>query len=89
LLFGLNRIYHPGFKWNRYFVEEMSIKPPDFFARLERIFQSDAISGTNQLRHLVEETFDLVEKNLPQVNLKQQREIFNRLYPKWKLPIDT
>jgi hypothetical protein len=31
LLFGLNRIYHPGFKWTRYWVEEMSIKPPSFF----------------------------------------------------------
>jgi hypothetical protein len=86
LLFGLNRIYHPGFKWTRYFVEEMSIKPPDFFARLECVFQSDAASGTYELRQLAEETFDLVEKHLPQVDLKQQRETFNRLYSKWKLP---
>jgi Domain of unknown function (DUF4037) len=27
ILFGLNRIYHPGFKWTRYWAEEMSIKP--------------------------------------------------------------
>jgi len=88
LLFGLNRIYHPGFKWTRYWVEEMSIKPSSFFARLERIFQSDAVSGTHELRQLVEEVFDLVEEHLPQVDLKQQRETFNRLYPKWKLPVD-
>ncbi len=87
LLFGLNRIYYPGFKWTRYFVEEMDIKPPEFFARLERVFQSDAVSGTCELRQLSEETFDLVEKHLPQVDLKQQRETFNRLYPKWKLPV--
>ena len=87
LLFGLNRIYHPGFKWTRYFVEEMSIKPPEFFTRLERVFQSDAASGTHELRQLTEETFDLVEQHLPQVDLKQQRETFNRLYPRWKLPI--
>jgi Domain of unknown function (DUF4037) len=86
LLFGLNRIYHPGFKWTRYFVEEMNLKPPDFFSRLEHAFQSDAASGTHELRQLSEETFDLVEKHLPQVDLKQQRETFNRLYPKWKLP---
>jgi hypothetical protein len=86
LLFGLNRIYHPGFKWTRYWVEEMSIKPSSFFARLERIFQSDAVSGTHELRQLVEEVFDLVERTLPQVDLKQQREIFERIYPKWKLP---
>ncbi|MBW4539208.1 MAG: DUF4037 domain-containing protein [Myxacorys chilensis ATA2-1-KO14] len=87
LLFGLNRIYHPGFKWTRYWVEVMSIKPPELFARLERVFQSDAASGTLELRQLTEETFDLVEKHLPQVDLKQQRETFNRLYPKWTLPV--
>ena len=87
LLFGLNHIYHPGFKWTRYFVEEMKIKPSEFFVRLERVFQSDAASGTHELRQLLEETFDLVEKHLPQVDLKQQREAFNRLYPKWKLPV--
>lgn len=89
LLFGLNRIYHPGFKWTRYLVEEMSIKPPELFARLERVFQSDVMSGTQELRQLTEETFDLVEKHLPQVDLKQQRETFNRLYPKWQLPINN
>jgi hypothetical protein len=87
LLFGVNRIYHPGFKWTRYWVEEMSIKPSRFFNRLERVFQSDAVSGTLELRKLVEETFELVERTPPQVDLKQQREIFNRVYPKWKLPI--
>jgi Domain of unknown function (DUF4037) len=87
LLFGLNRIYHPGFKWTRYWVEEMSIKPSRFFSRLERVFQSDAVSETLELRQLVEETFELVERTLPQIDLKQQREIFNRIYPKWKLPI--
>ncbi|MEO0985221.1 MAG: DUF4037 domain-containing protein [Cyanobacteria bacterium J06639_14] len=86
LLFGLNHIYHPGFKWTRYWIQQMNIKPPDFFERLERIFQSDALSGTSELRQLVEEVFDLVEQHLPQIDLKQQREVFNRLYPKWRLP---
>ena len=82
LLFGLNRMYHPGYKWTRYWVAEMNIKPPEFFARLERVFQSDAVIGTKDLRQLVEEIFDLVEQHLPQVDLKRQRETFNRLYPK-------
>jgi hypothetical protein len=86
ILFGLNRIYHPGFKWTRHYVEEMSIKPPQSFMRLERVFQSNAASGTHELRQLVEETFDLVEKHLPQVDVMQQRETFNRVYPKWQLP---
>lgn len=88
LLFGLNHIYHPGFKWTRDWVEEMSIKPSRFFERLKCVFQADVVSGTHELRQLVEETFALVEKNLPQVDLKPQRETFNRIYPKWKLPVD-
>lgn len=88
LLFGLNHIYHPGFKWTRYWLEVMKIKPPEFFARLVHIFQSDAASGTHELRQLIEEVFALVERTLPQVDLNQQREIFNRTYPRWKLPAD-
>lgn len=88
LLFGLNHIYHPGFKWTRYWIEVMNIKPVECFARLERIFQSDAVSGTHELHQLVEEVFDLVEKTLPQVDLTQQREIFDRTYPRWELPVD-
>jgi hypothetical protein len=86
LLFGLNHIYHPGFKWTRYWVEVMKVKPPEFFARLEYIFQSDAASGTHELRQLIEEVFDLVERTLPQVELNQQRQIFARTNPRWKLP---
>jgi hypothetical protein len=88
LLFGLNHIYHPGFKWTRYWLEEMEIKPPEFFARLEEIFQSDVAIGTYELRQLIEEVFDLVERTLPQVDLNRQREIFERTYPRWKLPVD-
>ncbi|KAM3091361.1 DUF4037 domain-containing protein [Phormidesmis sp. 146-12] len=88
LLFGLNRIYHPGFKWTRYWVNEMNIKPSRFFDRLAYIFQSDATIGLLELRQLVEETFELVERTLPQVDLKQQRERFNRTNPKWTLPIE-
>jgi hypothetical protein len=66
----------------------MSIKPPRFFNRLEHVFQSDLVNGTYELRQLVEETFNLVESNLPQVDLKQQRETFNRLYPRWQFPLN-
>lgn len=88
LLFGLNHIYHPGFKWTRYFVDEMDIKPTNLFARLEYVFQTNASEGTNELRQLVEETFSLVEQYLPQVNLESQRTKFKCKYPRWELPPD-
>lgn len=86
LLFGLNQIYHPGFKWTRYFVEEMDIKPSNFLSRLEYVFQSNPSWGTDELKQLVGETFGLIEEHLPQVDLEPQRTTFNRLYPRWKLP---
>jgi len=49
LLFGLNRIYYPSFKWTRYFIERMTITPTHFFARMERVFQSEPINGTQEL----------------------------------------
>ncbi|MGB3789512.1 MAG: DUF4037 domain-containing protein [Phormidesmis sp.] len=88
LLFGLNHLYHPGFKWTQYFVEEMDIKPSKFFTRLEHVFQSNASEGTDELKRLVEETFGLIERHLPQVDLEPQRAAFNQLYPRWELPSD-
>jgi hypothetical protein len=86
LLFGLNRIYHPTFKWTKYLVEEMSIAPPNLFARLERVYQADTVSGTQELRSLIEETLDLVEKHLPQIDLASQREEFAKPYESWAQP---
>jgi len=86
LLFGLNRMYHPTFKWTKYFVEEMSIAPPHLFTRLERVYQADTMSGTRELRSLIEETLDLVEKHLPQIDLTSQREEFAKPYESWPQP---
>jgi hypothetical protein len=54
--------------------------------RLELVFQSEAAIGTHELRQLSEEMFDLIEVHLPQVDLKPQRERFDRLYPRWEVP---
>jgi hypothetical protein len=83
LLFGLNRIYHPTFKWTRHFAAEMKIAPRDFFARLEKVYRADAVSGTRELRALIEETFDLVEQHLPQIDLAAQRAEFAKPYESW------
>ncbi|MBS0427372.1 MAG: DUF4037 domain-containing protein, partial [Proteobacteria bacterium] len=84
ILFGLNRIYHPGFKWTQQYIQEMHIKPPDLFARLERAFRSDG-SSMDDLEQVVEEALSLVEIHLPQIELSWQREIFRRPCPRWAL----
>jgi hypothetical protein len=84
VLLGLNRIYYPGFKWTRHVVAQMALSPPNLFPRMERLFQSDAMSSTNEMLRLVAETFDLVEKYQPDIDLTSCRERFNEPYPYWE-----
>lgn len=87
ILFALNRIYHPGYKWTRYWTEVMLIKPPQLFVRLESSFQSDAKSGTEELGQLIKETLDLVREHLPSIDLEQQYATLAQTYPRWSVPI--
>lgn len=83
LLFALNRIYHPGYKWTRHWTEVMAIKPSQLFTRLEYVFQSNAASGTEELGKLIRETLDLIEEHEPCINLEQQRTTLAKIYPRW------
>lgn len=87
ILFGVNRIYHPGYKWTQHWTEAMAIKPPQLFARIEYIFQSNAASGTKELGCLIEETLDLIEEHVPSIDLSQQRATLAQTYPRWSVPI--
>jgi hypothetical protein len=62
----------------------MTVTSPDFLARLDKVFQADPVSGTQELRSLIEETFDLLESHLPQVDLTEQRQIFSEPYLSWE-----
>lgn len=88
ILFGLNRMYYPGFKWTRHWVLQMKIKPPNFFDRLQRALQTDAYSVPDELQGLVEETFDLVALYFPQIDLDIQRATFALRNPRWPLSSD-
>lgn len=87
ILFAVNHIYHPGYKWTRHWTEVMTIKPPQLFARIEYIFQSDAMSGTKALGNLMEETLDLIQKHMPSIDLGRQRAMLVQTYPRWTVPI--
>jgi predicted nucleotidyltransferase len=83
LLCGLNRIYHPTFKWTRYLIDEMTIAPPQLFTRLQKVYHATPVEGTQELRRLIEETFDLVEQHLPDIDLTEQRRTFAEPYESW------
>lgn len=76
LIYGLNKIYHPSFKWNHYFLSECPLKPENFTQRINKLFQSDLIEAVAVYQSIVEDLFLLVENHMPQVNVNQNREQF-------------
>jgi predicted nucleotidyltransferase len=83
LLCGLNRIYHPTFKWTCHLIDEMTIAPPQLFTRMENVYRAAPVEGTRELRCLIEEAFVLVETHLPAIDLTEQRRTFNEPYESW------
>jgi Domain of unknown function (DUF4037) len=80
-LLGLNRIYHPGTKWMNATIAALPVKPPDLAARLQRVFRTEPLAGAGQMQDLVEETFDLVEQQMPDLDLSEARRTFRSCRP--------
>lgn len=83
MLLGLNRVYYFGFKWIEAVDERLLIKPDNLLARLRGAYQLPPAEGARQVIDLVEDTFNLVESHLPEVNVKRLREIFRYRRPIW------
>lgn len=70
ILAGLNRVYFCTFQLKRLDAVSQGFKlaPPDFQARLERVFAGSLQEGMEQFRDLVSETLDLVEAEYPDMD---------------------
>lgn len=72
VLLGLNRFYHPvnsvPFKGMDKFINKMTIAPPNLSFRLKQIFRESPEIAVSHLGELIEETFTLVEKHMPEVD---------------------
>jgi hypothetical protein len=55
---------------------ELPVAPRDLAARLRSVFTLPAPEGAEALRSLVEETYDLVEVHLPEVDVDRLRALF-------------
>lgn len=64
---------------------ELPIAPSDFTARLRSVFTSPTHEGAAELRNLVEETYDLVNVHLPEVDVEHLRTLFRSE----RRPLDT
>jgi len=84
ILLGLNRVYYFGFKWLDVVTARLLIAPPDFAGRLKRVFQIAPRDGAHELAALVEETYDLVEQHLPQIDVVWLRQVFRYRRPLWE-----
>jgi hypothetical protein len=80
-LLGLNRLYHPGSKWLEQTLATFPITPPDLAARLQRVFRADPLDGARWMEQIVEETFDLAEAVLPDVQVAAARRCFQSRRP--------
>jgi hypothetical protein len=85
ILLALNRQYGPRPKRLDAFVAALDVGPPRLGERLRQVFTVDAPVAARILSELVEETFTLVETELPDVDVDRLRRIFRRR----RSPVDT
>jgi hypothetical protein len=67
---ALNRVYYPSpqDKWMDWLAAQCPIAPPDLAPRLKAVFRATPLDGCRELRALIYETLDLVDRRLPQAN---------------------
>lgn len=81
VLLALNRKYGPKPKWLDTIANNLEITPPDLAERLRHVFAAEPRSAAHTLADLVEETFTLIERELPEVNIERLRRIFRHRRP--------
>lgn len=84
VLFGLNRqfVHHPAFKWQKNTLSSMEITPENISNRLESIFLDDPKVSLKELEVIIEETYELIQRELPQIDLSLVRDKSLFLRPK-------
>lgn len=83
VLIALNRVYYIGFKWLDRQAEGMRIAPPDFAGRIKAVFSDPPAEGGRLLAELAEETYNLVEAEMPEIDVDRLRRILRYKRPPW------
>jgi Domain of unknown function (DUF4037) len=78
-LFGLNRVYapHPFHKWLDWEGTLLTVVPDDLIDRIRRLLVAPPSSAIEELCALTVETFDLVERWLPNADVTAARAAFD------------
>jgi hypothetical protein len=88
LLMGLNRIYYPGHKWIDRVIGDLRIPPSEFSSRLQSTLTAPAETVASLLGDLVEETFALVDRHMPEVDTAEAWRRLREPRMVWECPPD-
>ena len=86
MLMGLNRMYHPGFKWLDRMAASLPLAPPDLGGRLRRVFRQEPQEGVREARALIDETYALIEAMMPQLDTAPARARLTQSRRTWEGP---
>jgi hypothetical protein len=83
VLLGLNAVYYSGFKSLDALVADLDIAPRELLPRLLACYPLAAGRSRAGLTALIEETYDLVEGHLPEIDVERLRSILAYERPLW------
>ena len=83
VLAALNRVYTLEIKWTDWSIEQLQIAPSNLIRRAKQVFEQSPQVAAQQLRQLIEETFDLARMHLPDIDVELQRRKAFKRTPKW------
>ncbi len=84
VLLGLNRTYYSGFKSLTAVVRDFGVAPHDLAERMRASYPLEVGRSKAMVTALVEETHDLVEELLPEIDVERLREILRYDRPLWE-----
>ncbi len=87
VLMGLNRLYYPGWLWVDRLIAQMHTSPLKLAPRCKQVFgivSIDPLASVYQLHDLIEETFHLVDTQLPELDTTKARARFQERHRSWE-----
>jgi hypothetical protein len=82
-LLGLNRVYFSGFKSLEAVTAELDLAPTDLLERIRASYPLRPGASKEGLTQLVEETYDLIEEHLPEIDVERLRSFLRYERPLW------
>lgn len=86
ILLGLNRLYHPhDFKHMDWLIGQMTHAPENLSSRLKSALRADPLTGVHEMSQLIDETMDLIDAHMPDVDTSDKRQRFHRPAMRWSV----